>query len=680
MADTEALVAALADCTAKQDFPAALDVIRKNLDEFKKLLKPVGVKDALKKATSDRLFLAFLDGAEFGRIPLDESMRLLEKLLSFSANIPGPAGVKVLNDTWGLGTIKKIDDFYKRITVDFRTRKGHQFTFAAACDMLKVAPKDHILVFRETDPAGFESLLKDKPGEFVKRVISSNGSHMTLVKLEDYCAQNGFVKKENWKKFWDAARLELKTDKKVSVPVRKTEPIEILMAEQSYNDAWLTRFGRETDPKTILASVREFVSQNKFEDLDTESKAIFEERLSFAVKGARNVDDALYARLASQVSAMKFTNPSAEEMRGYLMERKRFIRAAALLPAREVGSMIRFLAEDTTIKAKIFNAIPELCFTAVSEIVAQFGSEPECRAVIGDLMKQPKAPATLTTLLVGKYENFKDWQELPRLITLLTHAIALGEGRQGGEVLKMQNTIRRLFGNKKWLEDVFKELDAVPSEKVLFFERFQASIAWDPSTHHTTVIRMTKIEPMLESHVVKVEKKKEYARVTSFRSFGLKKKEYLKLINEDMPKNVHDIEVARGYGDLRENFEYQAAKDEQRALMQKQTIMQAELEAVKPTDFAEATIDEVMPGVTVVCATPNGEKIWHILGEWDNDLELGVLSSKTRLASNMLGKKPGDSFELTDEDGNLQFATLTEIRPLSAEIREWMKLPEGVLI
>ena len=70
-------------------------------------------------------------------------------------------------------------------------------------------------------------------------------------------------------------------------------------------------------------------------------------------------------------------------------------------------------------------------------------------------MKQPKAPATLTTLLVGKYEGFKDWAELPPLITLLTHAIALGEGRQGGETLKMQNLIRRLFGDRKWLEKVF---------------------------------------------------------------------------------------------------------------------------------------------------------------------------------------------------------------------------------
>ena len=686
MADTEALASQLAECAEKQDFEGAFKLVRENQGELAKSLQPVGVKDALKKTTKDRLLLSFLDSVEFGARPLAESLVRLEKLVAFAANIPGPAGTKVLNPTWGLGTVKKIDGFYKRITVDFRTRKGHQFAFAAACDMLEVAPKDHILVLRETAPDDFAALLKDKPGEFVKKVIQSNGSAMTLIRLEDYCVANGFVKSVNWKKFWDSARLELKKDACVVIPAKKAEPIQIRAAAEDYGEGWVTAFAHETDAKLILAGVREFVAQKKFETADETVKAKIGERLVFAATAARKVDDALYARIACETVALGFANPPAAEMRAYLWERKRFVKAAATLPAREVGAMIAFLACDDEAKAKLYKAIPELCFTAVSEIVSQFGKEPACRAAVAALMKAPKAPATLTTLIVGKYEGFRDWQlateefkeGMPPLITLLTHAIALGEGRQGGETLKMQNLVRRLFGDRKWLEKIFGWL--TPDEQALFFERFQASIAWDPSTHHTTVIRMTKIVPALEAHLVKVEKKKEYARLTSYRSYGLKKQEYLKLINEDMPENVRKIEFAKGFGDLSENAEYQYAKDEQRALMQKQTLMQADLEAVKPGDFADATTDEVMPGVTVVVTAKDGEKTWTILGEWDNDLERGILSSKTRVAQNLLGKKVGDDFELPDADGNLSFATVKEIKPLSDEIREWMKLPAGVQI
>ena len=671
MADTEAIVVQLGECAEKQDFGVAFSLVRENMAELAKKIRAEGIRDALKKTTKDRLLLSFLDGVEFGVRPLDESLVRLEKLLSFQQ------GALVLNDTWGLGVVKRLDYFYRRITVDFKTRKGHQFTYAAATDMLERAPDNHILVLRQSDPARVEAMLRDQPGEFVKAVLKSYGD-MPIVKLEDVCVSNGFVKSVNWKAFWDKARVELRKDSLVSIPVKRTDPIQLKESAEDYGDSWLTAFSHETDPKLILSAVREYVAQGKFKAADDASKSKIEERLVFAVTAARKVDDALYARLACLVRDLGFANPPAAEMRDYLWERKRFVKAAATLPAREVGAMVSFLAVDDEAKARFYKAIPEMCFTAVSEVVAQFGAEPACREAVADFMKQPKAPATLVTLVVGKYEGFKDWAELPPLITILTHAIALGEGRQGGETLKMQNIVRRLFADTKWLEKVYSWLDE--GDQALFFERFQASIAWDPSTHHTIVVRMTHIVPALASHVVKVEKKKEYARVTSYRSFAMKKAEYLKLINEDMPANIKRIEFAKSYGDLSENAEYQYAKDEQRALMQKQTLMQQDLETVKPDDFAAASVEEVMPGVTVVISTAEGERTYHVLGEWDNDTELGVLSSKARLAQNMLGKKTGEEFELPGVEGATQFARIVQIKPLPAEIRDWMKLPDGMQI
>ena len=671
MADIGTLAKQLDDCAGAHDFEGAFRLVRENQAEFAKAKSPAEVRDALKASTADRLLLSFLDGVGFGERPLAETLVRLEKLVSFQV------GALVLSKAWGLGKVQKLDYFYRRITVDFKTRRGHQFTYAAAADMLDAAPEDHILVLRERDRDAFEKMLKERPADFVKAVLSSYGD-MPVARLEDVCAQNGFVKPDAWKSFWDKARAELRQDKCVEIPAKRADPIRLKASVEDYGDGWLTAFSHETDPKRILASVREFVAQGKFGDAAEPVRARIGERLVFASTAARKVDDALYARIACEVTALGFANPPAKEMRDYLWERKRYIKAATELPAREVGAMVAFLSAEDGAKTRLCQALPELCFTAVSEVVSQFGSDPECRAAVGELMRQPKAPATLTTLIVGRYEQFREWAELPPLITLLSHAIALGEGRQSGETLKMQNLVRRLFSDKSWLAKVFGWLS--PADQALFFERFQASIAWDPSTHHATVVRMTKIAPSLEAHVVRAEAKREYARLTSYRSFGLRKAEYLRLINEEMPANVKRIEFAKSYGDLSENAEYQYAKDEQRALMQKQTLMQADLEAVKPSDFADATTDEVMPGVTVVVAAKDGERVWSILGEWDNDPDKGILSSKTRVAQNMLGKKVGDDFELPDADGGISFATIREIRPLGDDIREWMKLPPGMEI
>lgn len=668
---SETLVKELNECAEKRDFELAFKLVRENRAELAKSVAPEGIKDLLKKTTTDRLLLSFLEGANFGASPLDKALVILEKLLSFQV------GALVLNDTWGLGTVKRLDYFYRKITVDFKTKRGHQFSYAAAVDMLEVPSEDHILVKRHADPEAFEAMLKDKPADFVKAVLKSYGD-MPITKLETICVNNGFVKAVNWKKFWEVVRAELRKDQLVEIPVKRTDPIRLKASVENYGDVWLTAFSHETDPKLILASVREFVSQGKFKDADESTKEKINERLSFAITATRKVDDALYTRLAVLVTELGFTNPPADEMREYLRERKRYVKAAVELPAREIGAMIRFLATDDDNKLKLYKSLDEFCFPAVTEIVSLFGKESACREAVAEFMRRPKAPATLTTLIVGKYEMFQDWEELPQLITILTHAIALGEGRQSGEILKMQNMVRRLFSDVKWLEKVLNWLD--DASKVVFFERFQASIAWDHSTHHTIVVRMARIAPMLESHIVKVEKKKEYGRFTSYRSFAMRKAEYLKLINEDMPANVKRIEFAKSYGDLSENAEYQYAKDEQRALMQKQSLMQADLETVKPWDFSDATTDEVMPGVTVVINTPDGERTYHILGEWDNDTEMGVLSSKAKLAENMLGKKPGDQFELPGFEGATVFASVVRIEPLSDALREWIKLPSGMQI
>lgn len=661
----EELANKLNECAEKRDFEGAFGLVRSNQGELAKQLQGIGLRDALKKTTNDRLLLSFLDGAGFEDRPLDEALVRLEKLLGFQP------GAMVLAKTWGLGTVRKVDYFYRRVTVDFKVKRGHQFTYAAAVDMLEIAPEDHILVIQAADPARVEKMLKEEPGEFVKAVLRSYGD-MTITRLEDVCVQSGFVKAAGWKSFWERARADLRKDKLVDIPVKRTDPISLRASVEDYGDNWLMAFSHETDPKLILAAVREYVAQGKLKTADEETKRKIEERLAFAVTAARKVDDALYARLACAVTELGFATPPACEMRDYLWERKRFVPAAAELPAREVGEFLAFLAVDDQAKERIYKAIPEFCYAAVTEITERFGEDANCRRAVGAFLREPKAPATLVTLVSGKYEKFMGWEELPSLLTVLTHAIALGEGRQSGETLKMQNLVRRLFSDRKWLEKMFSFLPA--DDRALFFERFQASIAWDHSTHHTIVVRMTKIAPELESRMVKVEKKREYARITSPRSYEERQREYFKLINEEMPANVKRIEFAKSYGDLSENAEYQYAKDEQRVLMQKQTVMQAELDAVKAGDFADATTDEVMPGVEVIVAAKDGDRKYVILGEWDNDLERGIISSQTRVAKNLMGKKVGDKFELPDAEGSVELASVKEILPLSDDVKAWMKI------
>jgi transcription elongation GreA/GreB family factor len=665
-----------------QDFESAFKLVRARRAALAQKASGSAIRDALRRTTRDRLQIAYIDSVGFDVRPLNEALGRLERLLGFHP------GALVLNQAWGLGTVKRMDYFYRRITVDFRLRKGHQLTFDAACETLVPAPENHILVTAKADPDRVAKMLKDEPGEFVKAMLSSFGD-MPITRLEELADQNGFVKSANWKQFWERARAELRQDKLVEIPSRRAEPLHLKATAETYGEGWFTAFAQMSDPKSILSSVRELQGVNKLKGLTEENRAKLSNRLAFALKGARGVDDALYARIAFCMDELKLDAVDKEgnrldvvsKARAYLWDGNRYLAAARSLPAREMESLVVFLtaADRESTKKTLFAALPEMCFPLLTATLTFFANDADCEDACAALLRDPAAPATLVTYMLARYEQFAHWKKLPELVVILTHAIAIGEGRQSGEVLRMQNTIRRLFADQKWLEGIFKQLQ--PADQALLFERFQASTAWDPSTHHLIVVRMTRLAPGLTVRQVKKAVQEVVERITSLRSYAERKAAYQKLVNVDIPKNAHDIDVARSYGDLRENFEYQSAKDEQRALLQKQTIMQEELNAVKAFDFAGVEADKVRPGVSVKVRNAAGEElVYTVLGEWDNDLSRNIISNKTRLAQNLMGKKPGDTFDLPDAEGNASTATIVAIEKLTDELLEWTKVPAGLSI
>ena len=682
-------------CVEAGDFDGAVAVVSSCCRLLGAKLQGVGVRDALKKTTKDRLALSFIDGVGFDARPLKEAVGRLGRLLAFHE------GALVLSAAWGVGKVRARDYFYRRVTVDFRARRGHQFTYEAACETLVPAPEDHILVTQVADPDRVAAMVKDKPGDFVKEMLRCFGD-MPVTRLEELCAQHGFVKQANWKKFWEGARADLRRDKCVEIPTRRAEPIHLKKEAEDYGDTWFAAFKALKDPKSILSSVRELQATGKVRQLADESRALLAERLAFALKAARGVDDALYARIAFCLDDLRLDPERVAKARAYLWAENpkgepRYLAAARALPAREVGSLVAFLAaaDREGAKAVLLGVLPQMCFALLSETLAFFRGDADCGEAVAKLLRQPTAPATLVTLVLGRHdahEEFyrerrafdgraavpgeekkpKGWECLPDFITLLTHAIALGEGRQGGETLRMQNVIRRLFADQKWLEGIFRQLQ--PADQALFFERFQASIAWDPATHHMIVVRMTRIVPALAARQVRKEEAAPAARVTSPRSYAARRAAYERLVKVEIPANTKRIEFAKSYGDLSENAEYQYAKDEQRALMQKESLLQKDLNEVKAADFADVTAPAAAcPGSMVAIATADGEeRVYTILGEWDNDLARNVISNKTRLAQNMLGKKAGDAFDLPDAEGRVSTATITAVTALTDEMRAWL--------
>ena len=651
-----------------EDVPGLFTVLKDRATRLAASLKLTGFRDILKKAASkDRLAGMLIDAAAFGEVPLEESLRRLDLLFALTP------GTLVIDTNWGLGTVKRLDDFYKRVTIDFDGKPGHALSFAAAYDSLIRAPSDHILTLRYTDPDGMRSMVQAQPGEVVRLVLRSFGN-MPISKLEDVLVKNGFVPAANWKAFWDGARKALKNDPLVSIPAKRTESVELRAQAETHGDDWFRHLAKTKDPVKILELVTGLEQAGKMPGLTDAERGVIEDRLSFAIKGAYNTDAPLYARLAMTVTRLGFQNPPADQLRAHLWEQDRYIKAAESLTIRDIQGLISLLlAGGGDAGARLLGALPQMPFSLLSEVLAALKDSPDTAAACCALLRQTSVPPTLINW-VFRYRQTLAWDAMPPLIDLLGHAIVIIETKLSGEALRMQNSLKQLFDQTKWMEGIFESLD-LPQRRLLF-ERIQASSAWDPATHRTLLGRMLKLDPALAEHKKAVQQQAQAAlRQTSWRSLAEKQAQYKRLIEVDLPKNSHDISVARSYGDLRENFEYQAAKDYQRQLLQRQSELQLQLRQVKGTDFSSVPHDKAGPGTTVTLRMEDGAaRTYTILGEWDRDEPLDIISSLTRMALALDGKRPGEAVTIPVPGGEAP-ATVEAVGPLSEAVRHWINTP-----
>ncbi|OGV71392.1 MAG: hypothetical protein A3K19_01525 [Lentisphaerae bacterium RIFOXYB12_FULL_65_16] len=176
--------------------------------------------------------------------------------------------------------------------------------------------------------------------------------------------------------------------------------------------------------------------------------------------------------------------------------------------------------------------------------------------------------------------------------------------------------------------------------------------------------------PLVEERRAVVSRR-PIGKVTSPRSFELRRRELEDIINTRIPTNSRAIATAREHGDLRENAEFKAAKEEQAYLTARRAELENDLHEIRPTDFADIVVrDAAVPGSTLTLKLQDGhEQVYHLLGLWDSIPEKSMISYDTPMGKNLLGVKVGSRFTLPGGEE----AELIAVSSISDELREWLK-------
>ena len=126
-----------------------------------------------------------------------------------------------------------------------------------------------------------------------------------------------------------------------------------------------------------------------------------------------------------------------------------------------------------------------------------------------------------------------------------------------------------------------------------------------------------------------------------------------KELKTELPK---EIKRARELGDLRENAEYQAAKERQRLVESRISMLQKRVSEISLMNLDKIPHDKVGFGSTVHLKDPNGHTVvYQLVMPEDADVELGLISTASPIGRGLLGKEEGDEVTITAPNGSRRF-------------------------
>jgi transcription elongation factor GreA len=137
--------------------------------------------------------------------------------------------------------------------------------------------------------------------------------------------------------------------------------------------------------------------------------------------------------------------------------------------------------------------------------------------------------------------------------------------------------------------------------------------------------------------------------------------ELLNLKDVTRPRIVEDIATARAHGDLKENAEYHAAKEEQSFCEGRINEIESKLSRVQVIDVSKLSQDGrcvFSTTVTLLNIEDESETSYQIVGEDEADITLGKISCNSPIARALMGREEGEEVTVKAPKGDINYEIL----------------------
>jgi transcription elongation factor GreA len=579
-------------------------------------------------------------------------------------------GTFVQHKSWGYGVIVAHDFLLGQTTIDFRSRKAHPMQLQYAAESLVALAPDHIGARKYADLDGIKGLAKSDPASLVRIVLGSLGGTASQEQITQQLVPDVFTEPA-FKKWWESAKKALKADPLVGVPQKKTEPFVLRSQGVSQTDELLGAFAKTRTLKDQILAL-----DNLLKALGSFSDPIALQPIVAAIedaakKNARlHTGEAIQLLVARDEICSKFPaisrNPDAPTIAVMLREEERQLTTLlGELPVSKLKKAILALPEAysdhwSTKAISLFMRGNSKLAPEAGRLLIEKGRMDEFGLALDKAIRdQSISSEALYWLCDERHGLYAEIIQHPRTLSAIIGAMERDQFKEKRD-RKLQDL---LMNDQELVLDLIATADDDELREVM--RKLLMTPVFEELNKRSLLGRMVRVYPQLEELITGSDKDKpKNELIVSWPSLEAKKAEYDDLVTKRIPQNRQDIQIARSYGDLRENFEYKSAKEQQRVLSRQKSEVERDLARARGTDFSEAKNDQVGIGTTVKIrrVKDGGEETYTILGAWDTDPSRHIISYLAQMAQALIGKKVGETVSAPTETGE------TEVQILSIEV------------
>jgi transcription elongation GreA/GreB family factor len=598
-------------------------------------------------------------------LPENISPAVAEKLRHLSP------GTYILHRSWGFGRIKEWNNSQEGLTIDFKNKPGHAMQFVYAAESLTALPPEHLLVQKAESIDALRAKAKENPVEVIRESIRSLGPQATAEGIQALLSPD-VIPGAEYKKWWEGAKRALKKDGHFYVPTRKSEALRQLSAPSALGDSALEHLRLANGPKAVLAaliSVAKYWDEIKSDAAFDEVAEILSSTLSKVPKSQLAIQielalarDEFFAQHGRPPEpgpwAVTTLAPQTPAGLGTLLDALPGSRQPKLLAALRIGLPDVWPNLFVGLLPRANGRVAEVITNAFQEA----GREADIQAAVNRYIRERNITCDFLFWLCKNRPAVYGSLIEPQLFMAILSVL---EKDQFSEIKKGTKLYELVLSDKALIAAILKDAP-VPDVRDIT-RAILLSPVFEELDKRSLLAAIIKLYPDVQAMVVGTEKgtTPEAKIIVSWTSLKRREAEMEDLDRNQIPQNSKDIGIARGYGDLRENHEFKAAKEMQTILARRKAELEQMLARAQGTDFANPDTSKVTLGTKVTLKdTATGEvTTYTLLGAWDGDPAKGIISYQTAVARALLNHAVGEKIELSNDEGGTREVIIEKIEP-----------------